>query len=434
MARLLPIIKPSNWLLGGRALASDSQGGPPHPNDPEDALHEQREWLRVTLSSIGDAVISTDVRGNVTFLNHMAETLTGWSSDDACGTSLDAVYKIVNEATRETAENPATRTLREGLVLGLANHTLLIAKDGTERLIEDSAAPVRNRQGEISGVVLIFRDITERRRAEQAVQDGLDYADNIIATLRHPFLVVLDKDLRVVTANRSFYRTFHVSAEETESRLVYELGSHQWDIPALRKLLEDILPTKHAFQDFEVEHDFPSIGRKIMLLNARRIERVNHDNQRAELILLAIEDITERRAMEAKLQASEVRYRRLFESAQDGILLLHLDTGVITDANPFMTELLGYSHDELIGKELWEIGLFKDAAESRGAFQVLQERGYIRYSHLPLKTRTSRRSKSSLSATCIRRTTSLSSNATFEITRHIVKWSWRCYRPKQWPT
>ena len=94
------------------------------------------------------------------------------------------------------------------MVVGLANQTLLIAKDGTERPIDDRAAPIRNRQGEIAGVVLVFRDISERRRAERAVQDALAYAENIIATLRHPFLVVLDKDLRVVTANRSFYRTF----------------------------------------------------------------------------------------------------------------------------------------------------------------------------------------------------------------------------------
>jgi|SRR5580704_6334691 len=127
--------------IRGRALTSDPQGGPPQPNDLEEALHEQREWLQVTLSGIGDAVISTDVRGNVTFMNPVAQALTGWTSEEAVGGSLAAVYKIVNEETRQTAENPATRTLREGLVLGLANHTLLIAKDGTERLIEDSAAP-----------------------------------------------------------------------------------------------------------------------------------------------------------------------------------------------------------------------------------------------------------------------------------------------------
>jgi len=350
-------------------------------------LHEQREWLRVTLSSIGDAVITTDISGNVTFLNPVAQSLTGWSLDEACGVPLDTVFKIVNEETRQTVENPATRALREGLVVGLANHTLLIAKDGTERPIDDSAALIRNRQGEVAGVVLIFRDISERRRAERAVQDALDYAQNIIATLRHPFLVVLDKDLRVVTANRSFYRTFHVAAEETENRLVYELGNHQWDIPSLRTLLEDVLPTNHAFQDFEVVHDFPSIGRKIMLLNARRIERFHDGNKRTELILLAIEDVTERRAMEAKLQESEVRYRRLFESARDGVLLLDSNTGAITDANPFMCELLGYSHEELLGKELWEIGLFEDAEASRETYRKLREQGYIRYSHLPLETR-----------------------------------------------
>jgi PAS domain S-box-containing protein len=376
-----------NLVHGGRVMKTDPQRQPPEPNLSDEALHEQQDWLRVTLSSIGDAVITTDAKGNVTFLNPVAESLIGWSLNEASGVPLDAVFKIVNEETRQTVENPATRALREGWVVGLANHTLLIAKDGTERPIDDSAAPIRNRQGEIAGVVLVFRDISDRRMAERAVQDALAYAENIIATLRHPFLVVLDKALRVVTANRSFYRTFHVAAEDTENRLVYELGNRQWDIPALRKLLEDVLPTNHAFQDFEVEHDFPSIGRKIMLVNARRIERVNHGKERTDLILLAIEDVTERRAMEAKLKESEIRYRRLFETARDGVLLLDSNTGAITDANPFMCELLSYSHDELIGKELWEIGLFKDAEASRDAYRKLQEQGYIRYSHLPLETR-----------------------------------------------
>ena len=109
---------------------------------------------------------------------------------------------------------------------GLANHTLLIAKDGTERPIDDSAAPIRNASGEVAGVVLVFRDITDRRRQERVVQDSLNYAENIIATLREPF-VVLDKSLRVRTANRTFYETFHVSPEETEDRFstTWAIGS-----------------------------------------------------------------------------------------------------------------------------------------------------------------------------------------------------------------
>ena len=151
-----------------------------------EALYEQQQWLQVTLSSIGDAVITTDAKGLVNFLNPVAETLTGWRQDEAVGTPLDTVFKIVNEETRETVENPATRALREGLVVGLANHTLLIAKDQTERPIDDSAAPIRNAKGEVAGVVLVFRDITERREQEQAIQDSLNYCESIIATLREP--------------------------------------------------------------------------------------------------------------------------------------------------------------------------------------------------------------------------------------------------------
>jgi PAS domain S-box-containing protein len=349
----------------------------------EEVLYEQKEWLRVTLSSIGDAVIATDTQGRVTFLNPVAQALTGWTQGEAEGKPLDEVFRIVNEESRRSAENPVARALREGLVVGLANHTLLTAKDGTERPIDDSAAPIRNRQGDVAGVVLIFRDISERRRAERAVRDALDFAEGIIATLREPFLVVLDKDLRVVRANRSFQNAFQVSQEETENRYVYELGNRQWDIPRLRTLLEEVLPQNHAFHDFEVEHDFPKIGRRTMLLNARRVRGPTDPR---ELILLAIEDVTERRAAQARVDESELRYRRLFETARDGILLLDPGTGKITEANPFMSELLGYTPEQLLGKELWEIGLFQDKASSQAAFRRLQERGYIRYDHLPLVT------------------------------------------------
>ncbi len=150
---------------------------------------------------------------------------------------LRSSIKIVNEETRRTVENHATRALREGVIVGLANHTLLIAKDGTERAVDDSAAPIRNASGEVAGVVLVFRDTSELRRAEQLVQDSLNYSENIIATLREPFLV-LDQNLLVKTANRSFYETFVVSPLDTENQFIYDLGNRQWDIPRLRELLK----------------------------------------------------------------------------------------------------------------------------------------------------------------------------------------------------
>lgn len=341
------------------------------------------EWLRVTLGSIGDAVITTDTDGRVTFLNPVAEHLTGWSRSDASGQPLETVFEIINEDSRRTVENPATRALRDGVVVGLANHTLLISRDGSERPIDDSAAPIRSTAGEVAGVVLVFRDVTDRRAHEHALRDSLNYARNVVATLRHPF-VVLEKGLRVQSANRSFYRVFQVTPEQTEGSFLYDLGNRQWDIPELRELLERILPENTSFDDYEVQHTFLTIGPRNMLLNARRMQQ---DGDGSELILLAIEDVTDRRRAESLVLDSEVRYRRLFETAQDAILILDARTGAVTDANPFVANLLKYSREELVGKQLWELGVFKDKQAALTAFKELQDKGYIRYEHLPLETK-----------------------------------------------
>jgi PAS domain S-box-containing protein len=129
----------------------------------------------------------------------------------------------------------------------------------------------------------------KNKMEEMGIQDALEYAENIVDTVHQP-LIVLDGDLRVVSASRSFYEVFKVKLEETEKQLIYDLGDHQWNIPKLRELLEDILPKTTSFDNFEVEHDFPGIGKRIMLLNARQIyQKAN----RTKLILIAIEDITE---------------------------------------------------------------------------------------------------------------------------------------------
>lgn len=132
----------------------------------ETDLHEQRERLRTTLTCIGDAVIATDVQSRVTFLNAVAVTLTGWTETEALGQDIATVFPIVNEVTRQVVESPVAKVLREGTVVGLANHTVLLARDGMERPIDDSGAPIRDAQGRLVGVVLVFRDITARRQVE----------------------------------------------------------------------------------------------------------------------------------------------------------------------------------------------------------------------------------------------------------------------------
>jgi PAS domain S-box-containing protein len=133
-------------------------------------IWEERERLRVTLHSIGDGVIATDAEGRVTLLNPVAEALTGWKNDEAAQQPLPEIFSIINEQTRQEVENPVTKALREGHIVGLANHTILIDKRGQERPIDDSAAPIKDAQGETVGVVLVFRDVTEKRAAEIAVQ------------------------------------------------------------------------------------------------------------------------------------------------------------------------------------------------------------------------------------------------------------------------
>jgi signal transduction histidine kinase/CheY-like chemotaxis protein len=145
-------------------------------------------------------------------------------------------------------------------------------------------------------VLLALEDVTERRRAQSLLEQIETYAQDVVDTVREP-LLILDSSLRVHSANRAFYQTFHVSSEETENRLIYELGNGQWDIPALRTLLEDIVPKSSVFNDFELEHDFPVIGRRGMLLNARKLRQGSH----AELLVLAMEDVTERRRAEAEV-------------------------------------------------------------------------------------------------------------------------------------
>ncbi|MHB8626725.1 MAG: PAS domain S-box protein [Aggregatilineales bacterium] len=147
-------------------------------------IHQERERLQVTLSSIGDGVIATDAQGHITFINPVGEALTGWTLAEALNKGLEEIFPIINASTRQTVESPVAKVLREGLIAGLANHTLLIAKDGSEIPIDDSGAPIRDTNGELMGVILVFRDIRERREAEVQLETTLQRTYDLYATSR----------------------------------------------------------------------------------------------------------------------------------------------------------------------------------------------------------------------------------------------------------
>jgi PAS domain S-box-containing protein len=232
----------------------------------------------------------------------------------------------------------------------------------------------------------------KKQREEISIKVLLKYANNIIATLREPFLV-LDNNLQVISANRVFYTAFKVTKKETIGWRLSHLGNRQWNIPKLLQLLKETMAADKVVKDYEVEHKFERIGQRVMLLNVRQLRvarhvaaiiagRIRKEKEKVveeKLILLAIEDITERQRLQETLKESEERYRRAFETSKDGLLLVHKTEGQILNANLSAWELLGYSEEEFLKKKLWGIGVTKDHKDFQQTVSRLERNGVIHY-------------------------------------------------------
>jgi PAS domain S-box-containing protein len=290
----------------------------------------QREQLRVTLSSIGDAVIVTDASGVVTFLNPVAERLTGWPQREAVGKPLATVFRIRNEQTRRPVENPAATVLATGVICGLANHTLLVARDGTERPIDDSGAPVRDEQGHVAGVVLVFRDVTERRRAEEA-------RSRLAAIVESSEDAIIGKDLDglITSWNTGAERLYGYTAEEVIGKPVSILvpPDHPDELPGIMGRLK----RGERVEPFETVRVRKGGSRVDVSLTVSPIKNAAGEVVGASAIA---RDVTaDKRAAEA-LRASEARKAAVLETALDAIITIDHE-GKIVEFNPAAEKTFG---------------------------------------------------------------------------------------------
>jgi PAS domain S-box-containing protein len=317
----------------------------------EAALAAERERLRVTLASIGDAVIVTDPGGRPVFLNPVAETLMGWSQQDAAGKRLEEVFRIVNEETRRPAENPVERALREGVVVGLANHTVLLARDGSERAIDDSAAPIVDEQGVVVGVVLVFRDVTERRRAEET-------RSRLAAIVESSDVAIFSKDLEgIVTSwNRAAERLYGYSAAEMIGQPITRVipPDRVDEFPAL---MERLRRGEHIEQ-YETERIRKDGARIDVLVNLSPMQSRSGRITGASVIA---RDITQTKRMADTLRESEARFRHLFESSRavmntvaEGLYTVDAQ-GLVTYVNPAAEALFGWTSAELMGRKMHDV-------------------------------------------------------------------------------
>jgi len=261
--------------------------------------NERHDVLQVTLRSIGDAVITTDTNGRITYLNAVAESLTGWKLAEARTQPLDAVFRIVNEDTRQPVDNPATRALQQGVVVGLANHTVLIQKDGRECPIDDSAAPIIDEHGHISGCVLIFRNVAPQRRMEQDKARQLLTARLLASIIETSDDAIISKSLDGVIQswNSAAERLFGYTADEAVGRHISLV------IPPDRVAEEDqiiaSLKAGQRVEHFETER-VRSDGQRIFV--SLTISPIKDADGRVVGASKIVRDVTERKRAEEKLQ------------------------------------------------------------------------------------------------------------------------------------
>ncbi|HOP74578.1 MAG TPA: PAS domain S-box protein [Bacillota bacterium] len=288
-------------------------------------LKESEKWLATTINSIGDAVIATDKTGQVIFLNPIAERLTGWSQSEAYRKPLSEVFQIVSETTGNPEKNPFDKVMEMGSVAGLDNHTLLIHKDGHRIPIDDSAAPIKDEAGNIIGVVLIFRDITERRQTEQELEKNEARYRSIMEQSVEGIYLVDAETKTVLEANAAFAKMLGYELDELVGLSVYELLDHRED--SVDQRLSQLVIEEQPVRD---ERRYRCKDGTLIELQVSA-GLITYGDRR--VVCTLTHDISERKRAEESLRESERRFRRLFQAIPD--LMIRIDAqGNVLDVKP----------------------------------------------------------------------------------------------------
>jgi PAS domain S-box-containing protein len=346
------------------------------------SLRDSEQRWATTLASIGDAVIATDLLGKITFVNGVAEELTGWTLSEAIGRQVKDVFNIVNEQTREDVENPIYRVLKEGMIVGLANHTILIRKDRTEVPIDDSGAPIKDKDGVITGVVLIFRDISERKEAEEALKRYNEELElrvhlrtkevsserqrlfNVLETM--PVMVVLlTSDHQVAFANRTFRERFGEDnrrhcyeycfgkpepCDFCETYNVLKTGKpHRWQVKSADGSVIDV----YAFPFTDTDGSTMVLEMEIDVTEQKRAEAElkKYQNHLEELVAERTRSLTE----------SEEQFRRAIEDAPIPIIM-QAEDGQVFQISHKWTDFTGYKLSDIPTVEGWLTKVYGEGA------------------------------------------------------------------------
>lgn len=335
-----PIKDADGHIIGASKVVHDST----EVAAAREELVREKELLATTIASIGDAVIAADPEGRVTLMNRVAETLTGWPLDEAQGKPLAEVFRIVNQETRQTVENPVDKVRRLNKVVGLANHTLLIAKSGQEIAIDDSGAPIFAPDGALAGIVLVFRDVTEARKVEARLT-----AQAALLDLAWDAIIVRDELGHIKFWNRGAEELYGWSRKEAVGETTHALIRTQFPMP-LPEIVKQTREDKRW--QGELIHTTKS-GRQITVLSRWGLLPSKNASGVHDLMETNT-DITRRKQDEEQIRKQREWLQTTLTSIGDAVIATDPD-GLITLMNPVAEKLTGWKSEEAVGKPLTDV-------------------------------------------------------------------------------